>query len=356
MEELFEIRESTMSPIRVSIVGASGYGAAELLRRLLPDPDVEVLKLISKDDVGKHLNEVHLSLAESGAEHVIEDLPVEEAAEGADLVFLGLPHRVSMDFAPRILAKGVKLIDLSGDFRLRSTEDYARYYGLEHTAPELIERFVYGLPELYRDAIKDANAVASPGCFATSQILPLAPLARRGWLNTAVRVVSATGSSGSGANPSKGTHHPLRSVTLRPYRPLNHQHTPEIVQALSDAGAQEMRLDFVPVSAPLSRGILTTALLDLPPHVGPEDVRAAYSDDYGDERFIRLVEGRHPEVASVKGSQYVEIGHHFDEGRLAVFCALDNLVKGGAGQAIQSFNIMMGRPEHLGLTASPTWP
>ena len=345
-----------MSPIRVSIVGASGYGAAELLRRLLPDPDVQILKLISKDDVGKPLSAVHLSLGDVAEGYMIEDISVEEATEGADLVFLGLPHRVSMDFAPRILEKGVKLIDLSGDFRLRSTDDYARYYGLEHTAPELIDRFVYGLPELFRDSIKTSNAVASPGCFATSQILPLAPLARRGWLNRTVRVVSATGSSGSGANPSKGTHHPLRSVTLRPYRPLNHQHTPEIVQALGDVGPENMRLDFVPVSAPLSRGILTTALMDLPESVGPKDLQEAYQEDFGSEPFIRLVEGRLPEVASIKGSQYVEIGHQYDDGRLAVFCALDNLVKGGAGQAIQSFNLMMGRPETTGLLASPTWP
>jgi N-acetyl-gamma-glutamyl-phosphate reductase len=345
-----------MSKIRVSVVGASGYGAAEILRRLLPDPQVDVVHLVSKDDIGKRVSEVHLGLGELGADKIIEDKAIQDAIRDVDLVFLGLPHRISMNMVDAIWDSGVRIIDLSGDFRLRSVEEYERYYGTKHIAPQLLPSFQYGLPELFRSQIRSARAVASPGCFATSQILALAPLARAGWLRGPVRVVSVTGSSGSGANPSKGTHHPVRSVTLRAYRPLNHQHTPEIVQALTDVGAQDLRLDFVPVSGPLSRGILTTAFVDLPAGVNRADVEAAYGASYDSEVFVRLVKGRFPEVASIKGSQFAEVGFSVDGERLAVFCALDNLVKGGAGQAIQSFNIMMDRPEQLGLSGPATWP
>ncbi len=345
-----------MSTVRVSILGASGYGAAELLRRLLPDPSVEVVHLFSKDDVGKAVSDVHLGLGTMGQGKVIEDRSFAEAAEDVDFVFLALPHRISMQAVQDLWSSSARIIDLSGDFRLRSTATYQQYYGVEHCASELLEDFVYGLPELFRDQIRTTRAVASPGCFATSQILPLAPLARKGWLNGPVRVVSVTGSSGSGANPSKGTHHPVRSVTLRAYRALNHQHTPEIEQALQDIGATDLRLDFVPVSGPLSRGIMTTAFYDLPDGVDESAVAAAYQEYYQHEPFIRLLDGRMPEVAAVKGSQFVEIGFVVRDGRLAVFCALDNLVKGGAGQAIQSFNIMTGRSETQGLMGPASWP
>ena len=215
---------------------------------------------------------------------------------------------------------------------------------------------MYGLPELFRDEIRNASYVASPGCFATSQILAMAPLASRGWLEGSAKVVSVTGSSGSGARPGLGTHHPVRSVNLKAYKALKHQHSPEIVQALTRAGAKNFRLDFVPVSAPISRGILTTAMVDLPSGVLAEDVHEAYQEFYEGEPFIRLCTGRRPEVAAIKGSQYVEIGAVVEEGRVAVFCALDNLVKGGAGQAVQSFNLMMGRKESAGLDTLPVWP
>ncbi len=342
--------------ISISILGASGYGSAELMRRFLPDPEVRIIRASSKDDVGRTVGQVHAALGHLGQDLVIEDIPAEEAAVGADLVFLGLPHVVSMKVAPSLIKAGVKVIDLSGDFRLQDSGEYEKYYGASHLAPELLPRFVYGLPELYRDEIRKASYVASPGCFATSQILAMAPLASRGWLEGNAKVVSVTGSSGSGARPGLGTHHPIRSVNLKAYKALKHQHSPEIVQALTRAGAKNLRLDFVPVSAPISRGILTTAMVDLPSGLAPEEVHEAYAEFYADEPFIRLCSERLPEVAAVKGSQYVEIGVVVEEGRAAVFCALDNLVKGGAGQAVQSFNLMMGREESTGLDTLPVWP
>jgi N-acetyl-gamma-glutamyl-phosphate reductase len=311
---------------------------------------------VSKDDIGRSVAQVHPSLGRLGQDLRIEDLSPVDAARGADLVFLGLPHAVSMAVMPDLVRSGVKVIDLSGDFRLQDPAQYEKYYGEPHIASDLLPSFVYGLPELFREEIAQAHFVASPGCFATSQILAMAPLARRGWLRGEAKVVSVTGSSGSGARPGLGTHHPIRSVNLKAYKPLRHQHTPEVVQALARVGAPDLSLAFVPVSAPISRGILTTALVDLPPGVDSAQVQEAYEEFTRDEPFLRLCQDRLPEVAAVKGSQYVEVGAVVDGARVAAFCALDNLVKGGAGQAIQSFNLMMNRNETHGLDALPSWP
>lgn len=343
--------------IRVSVLGASGYGAAEIFACLLGDPEIDLVCAASRDDVGRRLDQVHLGLGKIGAGAVIADRDPVDAARGADVVFCALPHRVSMGAVAALWPTGVRIIDLSGDFRLADPAAYARFYGAEHEAPELLARFVYGLPELHREAIAGARAVASPGCFATSQILALAPLARRGWLDAGARVVSVTGSSGSGARAQAGTHHPVRANNLKAYKPLTHQHTPEIVAALGALGrGPAPRLDFVPVSAPLTRGILTTALVDLPDGVSAEALQAAFEEDYAGEPFVRVLRDRLPEVVAVKGSQVAEVACAVEGGRAAVFCALDNLVKGGAGQAIQSFNLMTGRPEGAGLRSRAAWP
>ncbi len=346
-----------MTPIRVSIMGASGYGGAELIRRLLPDPGIEVLRLSSKDDIGKRANDVHRSLGNLGGDLIIEDLEPEDAARGADVVFLALPHRISMHVTKKLWPTGVHIVDLSGDFRLQDVGTYEKYYKTAHIAPELIKDFVYGMPELSREGFEGARGVASPGCFATAQTLALLPLAHKGWLNGPVSVVAVTGSSGSGIRPGAGTHHPLRCVNLKAYKPLQHQHTPEIEQSLRFGGAgDDLRLDFVPISGPLSRGILVTAIVSLPEGVTDADVNEAYDEAYEGEPFMRVLHDRLPEVAAIKGSQYVEVAAKADGGRAVAICAIDNLVKGGAGQAIQSFNLVMGRPETTALIELPTWP
>src|SRR5262252_1120894 len=219
---------------------------------------VVIGRVVAVDHVGEPLGAVHPPLTGRSALR-FENVPPEEAARGADVALLALPHKVSAHHAPAILAAGVKVVDMSGDFRLRDAAAYERYYGAVHPHPELLGSFVYGLPELNRDAIRAARCVASPGCFATTIELALLPLARAGLLAGAIHVSGITGSSGSGIAPSATTHHPSRAGNLRTYKPLEHQHVPEVVQTLRDAGAASVALQFVPVSAPLVRGIFVTA-------------------------------------------------------------------------------------------------
>ncbi len=345
---------------RAAVVGGSGYGGAEIIRRLLLHPEVDLARVASIDHVGEPLGAVHLSLTGRTALR-FEDLSPAAAAAGCDVVLMGLPHKVSAQSVPAVLATGARVVDMSGDFRLRDAGAYARFYGSPHPRPELLGTFVYGLPELNRDAIRGARAVASPGCFATTVELALLPLARAGKLRGLVRVVGITGSSGSGVQPSAGTHHPVRAVNLKTYRVLDHQHTPEILETLAAAGAPDVQLRFVPVSAPLSRGILATSFVEVDAAETPASLAALYAAAYDSEPFVRFVRDRLPEVAAVSGSNFAEVGFTLGEARdgtrtLVVVSATDNLIKGGAGQAVQNMNLMLGLPETLSLEDSGPWP
>lgn len=346
---------------RVAVIGATGYGGAELLRHLLWHPGVTVTKLIAKDHVGERIDRVILSLG-GMTDLVVEDLAPEQVAPSADLVFLGLPHRVSGAIACAYAELGIKVIDLSGDMRLLDAAEYERYYGVAHPLPDRLGSFVYGLPELNRGRLKGADRVASPGCFATAISLALLPWARAGLLSGRVQVSAMTGSSGSGANPSATTHHPARAGTLRPYRPLNHQHTPEIEQSLRLAGGGDFVLDFVPVSAPLVRGILTTCFLSVPAEIAPPQILQTVRECYADDPLVRVIEGRLPEVGAIAGSMYCDVGVSIGQQTrggmrpIVMHSALDNLVKGGAGQAVQSMNLVLGLDETTGLTRPSLWP
>ena len=350
-------------PTKVSLIGGAGYGAAEILRHLLVRDDVEILRIASKDLVGKSVGEVHRTL-EGFSDLVLEDIPPAEAAAGADLVFLAMPHKVTAAVAMELFDTGVRIIDLSGDFRLRNLADYERDYAPGHPCPERLGTFVYGMPELNRAEIQKAKHVASPGCFATCIAMGLLPLAARGLVQGAnVRTVAMTGSSGSGVRPLPGTHHPVRNRNLKPYKVLHHQHRAEILQTLRDAGGQGLSLDFVPVSAPLSRGILAISQLDLPADHDGQSLQSLYEEHFADEKLIRVrPAGAPPEVAAVAGSARVEVGLELrideDTGKrtLCVMSAIDNLIKGGAGQAIQSFNLMVGTDEYRGLHQPGLWP
>jgi N-acetyl-gamma-glutamyl-phosphate reductase len=351
-----------MKRFKAVVVGGTGYGGAEMIRRLLIHPDVELVRVVAIDHVGEPLGAVHPPL--TGRSHLrFEDLQPADAARGCDIALLGLPHRVSALHAPRILSAGVKVVDMSGDFRLRDAAAYAHYYGAAHPHPEALGTFVYGLPELNRAAIRTAEAVASPGCFATAIELGLLPLARAGQLETGcvVHVVGMTGSSGSGVAPSAGTHHPVRAVNLKTYKVLEHQHTPEILETMTSAGARNLQLRFVPVSAPLSRGILATSFVELPAETEAGAIAELYANAYDGEPFVRFVRDRLPEVAAVAGGNYAEVGFTLgppagDSRTLAVVSALDNLIKGGAGQAIQNMNLMLGLPETASLEDPGPWP
>lgn len=347
---------------KAAVIGGSGYGGAELIRRLLSHPEVELVRVASIDFVGERVSAVHPNL-EGRTDLRFEGLAPADAARGMDVVLMGLPHKVSALKAPEIMATGARIVDLSGDFRLRDPAAYEKYYGAVHPCPgELTEgTFVYGLPELHREAIRKARYIASPGCFATTIELALLPLAAAGLLTGAVEVVGITGSSGSGVAPSAGTHHPVRANNLRTYKPLEHQHIPEIERALSDAGAGDVTVRLVPVSAPLARGIFATCFAHVDAGVDPGAIESLFRDRYAREPFVRVPAARLPEVVAVKGTNYAEVAAvpgDVAEGKRAIACfaAIDNLVKGGAGQAIQSMNLMLGLDERLTLEDPGGWP
>jgi [amino group carrier protein]-6-phospho-L-2-aminoadipate/5-phospho-L-glutamate reductase len=345
---------------RAAVIGGSGYGGAELVRRLLVHPDVQLVRVASIDLVGEPLSAADPAL-EGRTELVFEGISPAEAARGVDVVLLGLPHRVSATKVPELVPLGVRVVDMSGDFRLKQVAAYERFYGHVHPCPELLPRFVYGLPEQNREAIRAARLVASPGCFATTIALALLPLAGAGLLEGVVHVQGITGSSGSGAAPSAGTHHPVRAGNLRAYKPLEHQHVPEIEETLAAAGARDVALRFVPVSAPLGRGILATAFLELTEEWTQERLDALYRERYAGEPFVRVPRRRLPEVAAVSGSNFAEVGVAAGPARggrrtITAFGATDNLVKGGAGQAIQNMNLMLGLDEMASLADPGPWP
>ncbi len=349
---------------KAAVIGGSGYGGGEIIRRLLVHPHVELVRVASVDYIGEPLSAAHPNL-EGVTDLKFEGISPEEAAKGMDVVLLGLPHKISATKMPELMKSGARVIDLSGDFRLRDAAVYKRYYGAEHPNPERLTdgTFVYGLPELNREKIKTAKYVASPGCFATTIELALLPLAKAGMLSGEVEIVGITGSSGSGIAPSAGTHHPVRAVNLRTYKPLDHQHIPEVAQTLRDAGAKDFSLRFVPVSAPLSRGIFATCFAHVKASTTAEQLRTLYKETFAGEPFVRVPEKRQPEVVAVSGTNHAEVAAVLGEVSfagdtrvVACFGALDNLIKGGAGQAIQSLNIMLGVDERTSMEDPGGYP
>ena len=352
-----------MRTVKVSIIGGAGYGAAELLRHLLVRENVEIHHISSKDYIGQSISQVHRTLV--GYENILlEDISPKDCATGADIVFLAMPHITTAKVAMELFDLNVKIIDLSGDFRLENLDDYIRDYAPEHPCADRLGTFTYGMPELNSDAIKVAQYVASPGCFATGIAMGLLPLADAGLLKGVnIRTVAMTGSSGSGVKPQAGTHHAIRVNNLKAYKPLHHQHRAEIVQTLSKAGADNISLDFVPVSAPLSRGILAVSQLDLPADMDANKVQSLFESYYKNHDLVNVMKaGASAEVVAVSGTARVEVAVNvrIDEltGQRTLCCtsAIDNLIKGGAGQAIQCFNLMTGKPAHFGLNAPGLWP
>ncbi|HET6413507.1 MAG TPA: N-acetyl-gamma-glutamyl-phosphate reductase [Anaeromyxobacter sp.] len=346
---------------RAAVIGGSGYGGAEMIRRLLVHPEVELVRVASVDHLGEPLSAA-LPALEGLTDLRFEGIEAAEAARGMDVVLLALPHTVAAQKVPDIAAlPGVKIVDMSGDFRLKDPAAYRKWYESEHPCPQRLKDFVYGLPELNREAIRRARFVASPGCFATTIELALLPLARAGLLEGVLHVQGITGSSGSGVAPSAATHHPVRAGNLRTYKPLDHQHVPEITETLLFAGARDLSLQFVPVSAPLARGIFATAFLELAEEWTWDRLEALYRESYRGEPFVRVPARRLPEVAAVSGSNYAEVGVAAGPARggrrtLTVFGATDNLVKGGAGQAIENMNLMLGLDEKASLADPGPWP
>jgi N-acetyl-gamma-glutamyl-phosphate reductase len=341
---------------RIAVLGATGYGGGELLRRLLRHPHATVAFATSRSAAGKPVASVHRNL-EGFTELAFSAPSVEELAEGADVIIGAMPHAESAKVLAPFVDRGMRVIDLSGDFRLRDAALYRRWYGHDHPRADLLGAATYGCPELNREAIRASRFVAAPGCFATAMNLALLPAARAGILAGPATVTGLTGSSGSGAEAKEGTHHPTRAQTLRPYRPLSHQHVPEVLQLLGDAGCAPADLFFTPVSAPLVRGILVVASAPLARAVSAAEAAALYLETYSAAPFVHVLDTREPECATVATTNRAEVRARIaPDGSLHVLCAIDNLVKGGAGQGVQCLNLMMGWDERLGLDQPGTWP
>jgi N-acetyl-gamma-glutamyl-phosphate reductase common form len=333
--------------IRVGIYGGSGYGGAELLRILLFHPRAEVVFVTANEHAGKKVSDVHRNLHGLTALVFVTAAAAEDKLGDLDCVFLALPHGQALDIAPRLPAH-VRAVDLSGDFRLSSAEEFREHYGREHTAMELQREFVYGLTEVNREAIRGARLVSNPGCFATATLLALAPLVRAGLMSGRVVVDAKTGSSGSGAKPAANTHHPQRSNSFYAYKPFTHQHVPEIEQTLRAVGDWTNELVFMTHSLPVTRGIFASAYVEARRETTAAELRALYAEFYGGSFFVRLVEGS-PDINWVKTTNFCDLGFAARGRQLAVFAALDNLVKGAAGQAVQNMNLMFGLEETAGL-------
>jgi N-acetyl-gamma-glutamyl-phosphate reductase common form len=340
--------------IRIGIFGGSGYGGSELLRILLFHPQVELAFVTANEHAGKAVGEVHRNLNSLTDLHFTGAPEQLEASRDLDCVFLALPHGQAMEIVPR-LSPAPKVIDLSGDFRLRDKAVFAEHYGREHTAMQAQVEFVYGLTETNREAIKHARLIANPGCFATATLLGLAPLVAGKLITGRVIVDAKTGSSGSGAKAAANTHHPQRSNSFYAYKPFTHQHVPEIEQELAAAGDWTSSLVFMTHSLPVARGIFASIYVELRNAMTEEEIRGAFREFYRDAFFVRLVRGS-PDINWVKTTNFCDLSFAVRDLELVVFSAIDNLVKGAAGQAVQNMNLMFGLDEKTGLLLTGSNP
>jgi len=336
-----------MNKIKIAIFGGSGYGGAELLRILLFHPKAEIVLVTANEHAGKTVSDVHKNLfgiCNLKFEIAPSDL---SKLEKMDVAFFALPHGQALNLIPN-LPKNVKAIDLSGDFRINDGDVFQQFYKLEHTATELQKSFVYGLTETNREAIKTAQYIANPGCFATATLLALAPVVKSGLLNGKIIVDAKTGSSGSGAKAAANTHHPQRSNSFYAYKPFTHQHVPEIEQHLREIGDFHNDFVFMTHSLPVSRGIFASCYAETSVNLTNEDLKNLYQLFYKDAFFVRIVENS-PDINWVKNTNFCDIAAHSNGRQIVVFSAIDNLVKGAAGQAVQNMNLMFGLDEKTGL-------
>lgn len=363
------------APIRVAVVGASGYVGGELLRLLSQHPRVLLTAVTSEQSAGKPVHETFPYL-QSVVPLIFESLELDSLAERVDTVFLALPPTHSFEPVSRLMKAGKRVIDLSADFRLQDASQYHAWYHTDHPFPDLLRESVYGIPELHRADIASSRLVGSPGCYPTAAILQLAPLAATGLIQQHSIVIDAkSGISGAGRSPALPYHFPEAHESLEAYNIGRHRHIPEIEQELNrlahpstgqestsqaEGRYQEaIRVMFTPHLVPMNRGIQSTAYCRLIQPCSLHDLQSLYQDFYNGEPFIRLLEdNRSANPRHVRGSNFCDIGLHYDArtDTVVTTAALDNLVKGASGQAIQAFNLMLGLPESLGLPSSGIFP
>ncbi len=349
--------------MRIGVIGASGYTGGELLRLLMLHKETEVTLATSRQYAGEYVYRIHSNLR-GYTDLQFSDYVVDEITSKCDLVFTSLPHGASMNVIPTLANTGLKIIDLSADFRLKDPGDYVKYYGYEHPHQDLLERFTFGIPELRRDEIRGAKLVSCPGCMAVTAILALAPLVKNNLIDTEHIVIDAKiGSSGAGVKPSISTHHAERYSIVRPYKPVGHRHTAEIRQELSRVAGSKVPAFMSPHAVNMVRGILCTSHTFPSRALAVPEVWKAYREFYPEEPFVRFVRDkkglyRLPDPKILQGSNFCDIGFELeDDGkRLVVMSATDNLMKGASGTAVQNMNIMLGFDERMGLEAPGLHP
>jgi len=340
---------------KCAVIGASGYAGEELVRLLLAHPFADLVAVTSRQYAGKSLADVFpkFSHVANARELQFSDSEAAKITGMAGIVFLALPHGVSAGMAKSFLERGARVIDLSADFRIRDPEVYKEFYGAEHIAPDLLSNAVYGLPEAYRNQIAEAALVACPGCYPTSILIPLLPLVREKLvLADLISVTSLSGVTGAGRKVEADYLFSECNESARPYGVPRHRHLSEIEQELAAAAGRMFPIQFVPHLVPMNRGIISTMLLELAPGVDEPHISDAYRAAYATEAFVRLLGTVGlPDTKNVAGSNFIDISWRIDPRtkRLIVMSAIDNLVKGTSGQAIQCFNLMRGYPESVGL-------
>lgn len=344
--------------MKASVIGATGFAGAELLRLLEGHPEVELAAVTSESSTGENIAALYPHLA-SRIETVLTSMKdIEQIADTSDVIFIALPHGHAMKVGRQLKNRNIKIIDLGGDYRFKDSKVFEAWYKVKHEDAET--KAVYGLTELYREQVKQARILANPGCYTTCSILGIVPLLKADLIETRGIIIDAkSGTTGAGRSLKLGSLYCSVNENFHAYGVASHRHTPEIEQVYSEYAGEDVIIQFTPHLLPVDRGILATCYAELKHGVTAEQVQEAFEVMYADEYFIRLQgRGSCPEIKNVRASNYVDIGWQVDQrtGRVIVMSALDNLVKGAAGQAVQNMNVMFGMKENTGLTQLPIYP
>ena len=345
--------------IKVGIIGSTGYAGVEIVRLIMQHKDAEVVWYGSRSYIDKKYADVFANMFEIVDEKCLDD-NIEELADKVDVIFTATPQGLCSSLVNEEILNKVKIIDLSADFRIKDVATYEKWYKIEHKSPEFIDEAVYGLCEINREKTKGARLIANPGCYTTCSILSIYPMVKEGLIDPKSIIIDAkSGTSGAGRGAKVPNLFCEVNENIKAYGVGTHRHTPEIEEQLGYAAGEEVLINFTPHLVPMQRGILVTAYANLKKEVTYEEVKAVYDKYYKKEQFIRVLENETPpETRWVEGSNYVDVSFKIDErtGRIIMMGALDNLIKGAAGQAVQNMNIIFGLPENEGLQQVPMFP
>ena len=345
--------------IKVGIIGATGYAGAELVRLLLQREDVEIVWYGSRSYVGEDFSSIYRNVAHLVQEPCSDD-DMNALSEIADVIFTATPQGFCASQITEEILSRTKIIDLSADFRIKDVETYETWYKIKHSAPQFIEEAVYGLPEINREKIKAARLIANPGCYPTCSFLTVYPLVKEGLIDTDTIIIDAkSGTSGAGRSAKVPSLYCEVNESIKPYGVASHRHTPEIEEQLGYAAGHPVTISFTPHLIPMNRGILATAYASLTKQVTAEEIKAVYEKYYQNEYFIRVLEnGTVPQTRWVEGSNFVDVAFQLDArtNRIVMMGAIDNMVKGAAGQAMQNMNLMFGLAENTGLKQIAVFP